>query len=212
MIENLIQLIQRKFESEGTGHDWFHINRVIQTALYIHKKEGGDLSVVHYAALLHDIDDHKFNGGDFSKGGKVAKELIKDHSLSESQHDNIVNIVKTISFKGSGEDDTMDTLEGKIVQDADRLDAIGAIGIARTFAYGGSIGQPIYIPGIGPKENQTKEEYLGQRSHTINHFYEKLLLIGDLMKTKTGTQLARERTEYMKAYLNRFLKEWDGFN
>ncbi len=208
MFERLVDEIKKKFENEGTGHDWFHIQRVMRQARFIHSKEGGDKEVISYAALLHDIDDHKFNGGDFESGARKTEILIKDHPLDESQKQNIVDIVRTISFKGSGEKDEMNSLEGKIVQDADRLDALGAIGIARTFAYGGSIGQPIYDPAIEPSKNQTKEQYISDRTHTINHFYEKLLLLPDLMNTMTGKSLAKNRVKFMENFLEQFYSEW----
>lgn len=212
MFDQLAKAIQKKFKNEGTGHDWHHIERVLKNSLFISSKEGGDEKVISYAALLHDIDDHKFNGGDFEKGAVTAKKLIEGHPLTTAQKELIIEIVRTISFKGSAEDDTMSSLEGMIVQDADRIDALGAIGIARTFAYGGSIGQPIYNPEVNYNTNQTKEEYINNRTHTINHFYEKLLLIGDRMKTSTGKKIAAERTQFMKNYLNQFYEEWNAYN
>lgn len=202
--------VQTLFSNEGTGHDWYHIERVIRTAMFIQESEGGDIEIIRYAALLHDIDDHKFNGGDFEKGALKAQKLIDNHPISDSAKRSIVEIIRNVSFKGSKEKDEMVSLEGKIVQDADRLDAIGAIGIARTFAYGGSISQPIYDPEISPDLHQNKSTYLNNRTHTINHFYEKLLLLKDRMKTDTGRALANERTSYMKDFLDRFYKEWNG--
>lgn len=211
MFNQLAKEIEQKFYNEGTGHDWHHIKRVLNTSLYIQTLEGGDKTVVSYAALLHDIDDHKFNGGDFEKGAKIAKTIISDHPLSTNQKQLIEEIVKEVSFKGSGEDDTMSSLEGNIVQDADRIDAIGAIGIARTFAYGGSIGQPLYTPGVDPEQHQNKEQYVKNRTHTINHFYEKLLLLGDLMKTSTGKKIASQRIAYMEDFLKQFYSEWNAY-
>ncbi len=209
--QDLVQSIKENFSGEGTGHDWYHIERVLNTSIFIQSKEGGDKDVISYAALLHDIDDHKFNGGDFEKGAEVSKIILKDYPLSSDQQSKIVDIVRTISFKGSGENDQMETREGKIVQDADRIDAIGAIGIARTFAYGGSVQQPIYDPDVSPSINQSKQEYIKSRTHTINHFYEKLLLLEERMKTATGKKIAKERTDYMKAFLDQFYNEWNAY-
>ena len=208
---DLVESIKQKFEGEGTGHDWYHIQRVINTSMFIHKEEGGDEEVIKYAALLHDIDDHKFNGGDFERGAIITERILEDYGLSKDQKQNIIDIVRTISYKGSSENDEMKSIEGRIVQDADRIDAIGAIGIARTFAYGGSIGQPIYDPTIEPALDQNKEEYVKQRTHTINHFYEKLLLIGDRMKTDTGRKIASSRTQVMKDFLDQFYTEWNTY-
>ena len=207
-IKVIEQHVEELFENEGTGHDWFHIDRVRRIALEIQVKEGGNRNVIHLAALLHDISDHKFNGGNFDKGAEVASQILDQLIIDKETKLAVVSIVKNISFKGSGVKDVMKTLEGKIVQDADRIDAIGAIGIARTFAYGGSIGQPIYDPSIPPKINQSKESYVNDRTHTINHFYEKLLLLKDRMHTETGRQIAEERTQFMKSFLNQFYMEW----
>ncbi|MEX1191016.1 MAG: HD domain-containing protein [Brumimicrobium sp.] len=201
-------LVQKQLEGEGTGHDWYHVDRVRNMALHIQSKEGGDVEIVEFAALLHDISDHKFNGGDFLKGGKIAKELLLSLNIDKDKVDRISSIVDNVSFKGSGVADNMTFLEGKIVQDADRLDAIGAIGIARTFAYGGSVGQPIYNPNIEPISHDSPEEYQKGRSHTINHFYEKLLLLKERMHTSTAKTIAKERTKFMEEYLDHFYNEW----
>lgn len=208
IIENIEKQVRSQFENEGTGHDWYHIDRVRKMALKIQENEGENKIVIELAALLHDISDHKFNGGDFDKGAAVAWEILNQYEVEEEVKNAVAEIVKHVSFKGSGEKDKMKILEGKIVQDADRLDAIGAIGIARTFAYGGSVGQSIYDPAIPPKEKQDKESYVNERTHTINHFYEKLLLLKDRMHTSTGRKIAEERTAYMKSFLDTFYKEW----
>lgn len=208
VIQEIEQEILKKFKNEATGHDWYHIDRVRKNALKIHEKEGGDSLVVELAALLHDISDHKFNGGDFDLGASIAKEMMVKYGVDESTIDAVTYIVRNVSYKGSGVADTMESLEGRIVQDADRLDAIGAIGIARTFAYGGSVGSPIYEPEILPKTNQTKESYVKDRSHTVNHFYEKLLLLKDRMHTDTAKKMAMERTQFMEDFLLQFYKEW----
>ena len=213
-MKSIISLLEKRvkqlFENEGTGHDWHHIDRVRKIALHIQKEEGGDSQIIEIAALLHDISDHKFNGGDFELGAITADKMLVTYAVDKGIRKQVVDIIKNVSYKGSGEEDRMNSLEGKIVQDADRIDAIGAIGIARTFAYGGSIGQPIYDPAIPPKENQSVESYVNERSHTVNHFYEKLLLLKDRMHTETGKIMAKERTEYMKRFLDQFYKEWKG--
>ncbi|HLW40046.1 MAG TPA: HD domain-containing protein [Brumimicrobium sp.] len=209
VIQTIEERIKKQFMNEGTGHDWYHIDRVRKMAMHIQKREGGNPFVIELAALLHDVSDHKFNGGDFEKGGIVAREWLTKLKVDEEIIQAVTEIVNNISFKGSGEKDVLETLEGKIVQDADRLDAIGAIGIARTFAYGGKVDQPIYDPTVPPKKNQNKESYVSERSHTINHFYEKLLLIENRMNTPTGKLLAKERTDYMKGFLFQFYKEWN---
>ena len=208
-IQKLNELVYSKFKFEGTGHDWYHIKRVVDAAKYIQSKEGGDESLIHVSALLHDISDHKFNGGNFDKGGEMTKEILKDLEFPESFIEKAIYIVKNVSFKGNGVEEKMDLLEGKIVQDADRLDAIGAIGIARTFAYGGSIGQPIYLPDSPPQQHDSKEAYLQNRSHTVNHFYEKLFLLKDRMNTATGKILAQKKHDYMEAFLKAFYAEWN---
>ncbi|PKR80591.1 phosphohydrolase [Brumimicrobium salinarum] len=205
---DLASKIKKQFEGESTGHDWYHIDRVRKLALTIQKNEGGNALIVEAAALLHDVSDHKFNGGDFLKGGEVAKLILENIDINEEFKQQIVDIVNKVSFKGSGEKDEMKSLEGKIVQDADRIDALGAIGIARTFAYGGSIGQMIYDPEILPQKNQDVEQYINERTHTINHFYEKLLLLEGRMHTSTGKEIARKRTDFMKTFLNQFYEEW----
>lgn len=209
IIESVEKEIKLQFEHEGTGHDWYHIDRVRRVALQIQAEEGGDKFVIELAALLHDVSDHKFNGGDFNLGATIAEEVLRKYGVDAQTKQLVSEIVKNVSYKGSGVEDTMDSLEGKIVQDADRIDAIGAIGIARTFAYGGSIGQMIYDPEVSPKENQSIESYVNERSHTVNHFYEKLLLLKDRMHTKTGKAIAEGRTEFMRNYLDQFYKEWN---
>lgn len=208
VIQAVEKQVKKQFENEGTGHDWYHIDRVRKIALKIHEKEGGNRDIIELAALLHDISDHKFNGGDFDKGAKVTDEILTQLNVDEETKTAVAIIVKNVSYKGSGVEDDMESLEGKIVQDADRIDAIGAIGIARTFAYGGAINQPIYDPTISPKLNQSKESYVNERSHTVNHFYEKLLLLKDRMHTEKGKQIAEERTVFMQDYLSQFYEEW----
>lgn len=208
MISEIRKYIKGKFNDEATGHDWHHIERVEKMALVIAEKEGGDKEIISLAALLHDIDDHKFNGGDFDKGSESAKTLLKQYNYSEKIINQVASVVKTVSFKGALVADETESIEAKIVQDADRIDAIGAIGIARTFAYGGSIGQPIYLPNTPPKLHDDSAAYSSSRTHTINHFYEKLLLLKDRLHTNTAKEIASERHEYMLEFLRRFEHEW----
>lgn len=212
MEEKIIQLtefVKERFQGESTGHDWYHIKRVVELSKYIQQKEGGDTQCVQVAALLHDISDHKFNGGDFNKGASETREILQALNFETEFIDRVCIIVKAVSYKGAGVKDEMTSLEGKIVQDADRLDAIGAIGIARTFAYGGAIKQPIYEPEEEPEFHVTKESYIKNRTHTINHFYEKLLLLRDRMHTTTAKSIATERHELMLSFLDEFYKEWN---
>lgn len=206
-IKSIEKYVEEKFKHEGTGHDWYHIDRVRRLALYIQEKEGGNRDEIELAALLHDISDHKFNGGDFDKGGVETSKILQKFKVEGELIEKISSIVNSISFKGNGLADNMDSLEGKIVQDADRLDAIGAIGIARTFAYGGSVNQPIYEPQIKPSIHNSKEAYQN-RTHTINHFYEKLLILKDRMHTDTAKAIAQQRTQLMRDYLDSFYEEW----
>ena len=186
-------LAKEKLGDDATGHDWWHVDRVRKIALGIGEKEGGDLFVIELAALLHDISDHKFNGGDYSKGATLAKKFLRDLDVNERMAAHVANIIERLSF--SANKGPMETVEGKIVQDADRLDAIGAIGIARCFATGCKFGQPIFVPS----------EPNGK--HSIGHFYEKLLLLKDRMNTETGKELAKDRHEFMEEYLRQFFSE-----
>lgn len=207
-IKSVEKYIEKTFINEGTGHDWFHIDRVRRLALFIQEKEGGNKDLIELSALLHDISDHKFNDGNFEKGGEEAKVILENLKVEKEFIEKVASIVDAISFKGNRVADNMTCLEGKIVQDADRLDAIGAIGIARTFAYGGSVNQPIYEPSVKPTEHYSKEAYQ-KRTHTINHFYEKLLILEERMHTDTAKSIAKERTKLMRNYLDAFYKEWD---
>ncbi len=201
--------MQAQTDDVATGHDWYHIDRVRKNALYIQSKEGGDKEVIELAALLHDISDHKFNGGDEQLGGDVSYDAIISLGGSAEIAEKVRIIVNSVSYKGANVADTTTSLEAKIVQDADRLDAIGAIGIARTFAYGGHAGNPIYDPELPSKLHSSFEEYKNSKSTTINHFYEKLLLLSDKTHTDTAKQIAEERTEYMKNFLTQFYREWN---
>ncbi len=181
-----------------------------KTAVRIAKKEGADLFVVQLAALLHDIADWKFNDGDVSIGEKEARKLLEKLCVEEHAISHVCEIIKNVSFKGAGVKAKMGTKEGMIVQDADRLDALGAIGIARCFATGARLGREIFNPEIKPKIHKTFEEYRKAESPSINHFYEKLLLLKDLMNTETGKKIAEERHRFMEQFLETFFEEWEG--
>jgi uncharacterized protein len=204
----LEDLVKKKFLHESTGHDWYHICRVAKMAQYIAEQEGADKDITAIVALLHDIDDHKFNGGDFEAGAVTARKILNQLNIDEQTTKVVLAAISEISYKGAGVEDINTSMVSKIVQDADRLDAIGAIGIARTFAYGGAVDQPIYDPNILPKKHNTKESYFKERTHTINHFYEKLLLLKDRMHTETAKNIAKERHAYMEGFLKRFYEEW----
>ena len=202
--------IKQKFSGEGTGHDWWHIYRVWQMAKYIGEQEGGDLFIIQLGALLHDIADFKFNDGDDSLGSIKVSEWLNSAGADQATIEQVGHIVDNVSFKGAGVKSKMESLEGKVVQDADRLDSIGAIGIARAFAFGGSKQRPLHEPGIESAHHTTFEEDKKGSASTLNHFYEKLLHVKNLMNTKTGNKLAEQRHKYLEGYLARFLGEWEG--
>lgn len=210
LIDNTILFVKQKLENAEAGHDWFHMERVYKNALLIAQDEVCDIQIVKLGALLHDIADSKFNDGDELVGPKVAREFLESQNVSEEVIVHVVNIIENISFKGGNFEKKFNSIELEIVQDADRLDAIGAIGIARTFNYGGFKNRQLYNPEIAPKLNMSKEEYKKSEAPTINHFYEKLLLLKDKMNTKTGKQLAQERHKFMELFLSQFYAEWDG--
>lgn len=207
--DELIAILREKFPIDPTGHDWPHIERVYETAKYLQQMEGGELEVIELTALLHDISDHKFNGGLLNNGQKVAYELLRSLNCEDNLAKKVSILVDEISFKGKSVKDEMSCLESKIVQDADRLDAIGAIGIARAFAYGGYHQRPFYDPNLAPKDHEKFEHYAKDKSHTINHFYEKLLTLKDRMHTSTAKKMAEERHDLMITYLTQFYKEWN---
>ena len=209
IIEKVKAQIKNQFEGDATGHDWHHIMRVYNLSRYIQAKEGGDIEVIELAALLHDISDHKFNGGKLDEGGKVASKILQNFGASEDVISQVKYIVDNISYKGANTKAEMTSLEGKIVQDADRLDAIGAIGIARTFAYGGNRNQAIYEPDHQAVLHNSFEEYHNAKTNTINHFYEKLLLLKDRLNTPTAIQLGEERHQLMETFLEAFFNEWN---
>lgn len=210
IIEQTAQFVKEKLTGEGSGHDWWHIYRVWKMALHIAKNEKADLYIVELGSLLHDIADYKFYNGDETIGPKAARKWLVKLQVDEKDINQVIEIIKHISFKGAKVKNLIQSLEGKIVQDADRLDAIGAIGITRTFAYGGYSGREIYNPTIKPTLHSTSEQYKSNTSPTLNHFYEKLLLLKDLMNTKTAKQIAYERHLFMEDYLKRFYNEWEG--
>ncbi len=213
LIENTIAFVQKNLGGADGGHDWYHIERVWKTARYIREKEGsGDLLVIELGALLHDISDPKFNGGDEKKGSRIAYRFLRDQGLEPQKADHIRDIIQHVSYKGGMVQDLIHTIEFQIVQDADRLDAIGAIGIARAFNYGGFKNRPIHIPGKELQEYRDPEAYHRSDAPTINHFYEKLLKLKDLMNTATGKKLAEERHAYMLGFLDQFNREWDPGN
>lgn len=206
-VNKLIEKIKSHFENDFSGHDWDHIIRVLNNAKYIQSKEGGNLEIVILGALLHDISDHKMNGGILNHGGKKAQEILLEINYSAEIIEKVVALVDNISFKGALVEDKKISLEQQIVQDADRLDAIGAIGIARAFAFGGNKHRPIYQASVEPTLHHSFEDYAVSKSHTINHFYEKLLLLKDRFNTKTGKELAKERHQVMEVFLKQFFKE-----
>lgn len=210
LVDQTIQFVKKELESTEGGHDWFHIERVWKNALLIADGEDCDLLVVQLAALLHDIADSKFHNGDETVGPKVAREFLVSQNADEATIAHVVNIIENISFKGGNFQRNFHSRELDIVQDADRLDAIGAVGIARCFNYGGFKNRALYNPEIPPVMNMSKEEYKKSDSPTINHFYEKLLLLKDRMNTETGKRIAAQRHAYMEDFLSQFYAEWQG--
>lgn len=210
IIKQTIFFVKRTLEGAEAGHDWFHIERVYKTALTINAKEQANNLIVSLAALLHDIADSKFNNGDEEIGPRIAGEFLKSINLDEKTILEVQQIIKNLSYKASLGTITYHSKELDVVQDADRLDAIGAIGIARAFTYGGFKTRVLYDPAIPPVENISKEAYKNTTAPTINHFYEKLLLLKDLMKTGSGKTMAQQRHDFMLNYLDQFYKEWEG--
>jgi len=210
VIDKTILFVKEKLENAEGGHDWFHIERVYKNAILIAQEEACDLRVVKLAALLHDIADSKFHNGDETIGPKTARAFLESENVDEATIVHVINIIENISFKGGNFEKKFHSKELEIVQDADRLDAIGAIGIARCFNYGGFKNRALYNPTIPPKLNMSKEEYKNSDSPTLNHFYEKLLLLKDKMNTATGKKLAEARHHYMENFLSQFYAEWEG--
>ena len=206
IIARAAEYVKEKFENEYSGHDWFHTLRVFRAATRIAEAEGADLVTVQLAALLHDVDDRKLSPKTYEDKAN-ARTFLSANNVDESKIDEICRIIGEISF---AESCVPSTLEGKCVQDADRLDAIGAVGIASAFAYGGNHNRLMYHPDVKPNLNMSKEEYVNSKSTTVNHFYEKLFKLTDMMNTDTAKQIAKERDAYMKDFIAEFLDEWEG--
>lgn len=209
LIENTVDFVKEKLDGAEAGHDWFHMERVWKLSKKIAEKEKCNMEVVELSALLHDIADPKFHNGDETIALKVSREFLEKENAAAEIIEKVLFIIKNISFKNRNEAPENLPIELKIVQDADRLDAIGAIGIARTFNFGGFKNNLMYHPDIQPKLNMTKEEYKKNSGTTINHFYEKLLLLKDLMNTETAKKIALERHDLMLNFLDEFYKEWE---
>ena len=210
LIDKTIAFVKEKLDNAEGGHDWFHIERVYKNSILIAQEEDCDLTVVKLGALLHDIADSKFHDGDETIGPKTARTFLESENVFEETINHVINIIENISFKGGNFENKFSSKELEIVQDADRLDAIGAIGIARTFNYGGFKNRALYDPSIAPNLSMSKEEYKNSNSPTLNHFYEKLLLLKDKMNTATGKKIALERHKYMENFLSQFYAEWEG--
>jgi uncharacterized protein len=210
LIDTTILFVKETLAQAEGGHDWFHIERVYKNALLIAATEVCDIEIVQLGALLHDIADSKFHDGDETIGPIIARAFLEGQNVSSETIDHVIAIIENISFKGGNVKRKFSSIELDIVQDADRLDAIGAIGIARTFNYGGFKNRALYHPEIAPNLSMTKEEYKNNEAPTINHFYEKLLLLKDKMNTPTGKQIAQERHRYMQGFLEQFYAEWQG--
>lgn len=210
IIQQVADVVRKKFEGEGTGHDWWHIYRVWRMSSRLSAQyKDVDRFVVELAALVHDMADHKLMENP-SDGENEIKRLLFHHQVSEDGVNRVLQIVRHVSFKGAKVKDKMESLEGQIVQDADRLDAIGAIGIARTFAYGGSKARELYNPAIPVEEHDNFAAYKNSEAPTINHFYEKLLLLKDRLNTEAAVKIAEERHRFMEEFLERFYDEWEG--
>jgi uncharacterized protein len=208
-VEKVTGYLKPKFSDDVSGHDWHHLERVRRLSLYIAKQEGlTDLHSIELAALLHDVSDEKLNDNRES-GQKKLENILLLLDLTDKEREKIQAVIASVSFKG-GNETAITEIEAKVVRDADRLDAIGAIGIARTFAYGGSKGNPLFNPELRVRENMTIEEYRNGETSTIHHFYEKLLKLKNLMCTETGRKLAEERHAFMENFLQQFFKEWNG--
>ncbi len=210
VIKNTIVFVQQTLADAEGGHDWFHIQRVWKNTILIGQSENIDMFIAELGALLHDIADSKFHNGDEEVGPTIAREFLLTQDVPEGVITHVENIIRHISFKGSLEGQKWTSPELDVVQDADRLDALGAIGIARTFNYGGFKGRALYDPEIPVNLNMTKEEYKNSTAPTLNHFDEKLLLLKDKMNTETGKDIATQRHQYMKSFLTQFHAEWKG--
>lgn len=209
VINQTSDYVKKTLASDNTGHDWWHIERVCKTAVFIAEKEGADVFKVQLAALLHDIADWKFHEGDDKKNTQVARQWFASLNLDASTVNDVCQIISEVTFKGAGVKVSATSLEAQVVQDADRLDALGAIGIARAFTYGGYKNRPFYDPEQKPTFHQSFDEYKKSQGTTINHFYEKLLLLRERMNTSAGRHLAEKRHAFMEEYLQNFFAEWN---
>jgi uncharacterized protein len=207
-IDQITVKLKATWHHEPTGHDWEHIRRVKDMALHLYGFEGGDLDVIELLALLHDVSDHKFNGGKLNAGGEVARVWLSEFNLKQEFIDSVAEKIDQISFKGAKVESPVLAIEIQIVQDADRLDAIGAIGIARAFAFGGNKNRPIYDDSLPPVQHTSFEAYAKSKSHTINHFYEKLLTLKDKMNTQKAKEIGQERHQLMVKFLDAFHHDW----
>ena len=210
LVQNATKFIKEIFQNDFSGHDFFHSMRVYRTAMKIAEAEHADMQVVALAALLHDVDDRKLSPMTAEKKENAAR-FMRSQNMSESEIRQVCQIIDEVSFKGT-DSVRPSTPEGKCVQDADRLDALGAIGIARTFAYGGSHNRTIYDPELPPRTAMNQAQYYSSKSTSLNHFYEKLFLLEGMMNTETGKAIARKRTQYMQQFVDEFLNEWDGLD
>lgn len=208
MLSSISDSVKHLCQHDSSGHDWWHIYRVVNLAKHIGEKEGADLYVIETAALLHDLDDWKLGDSD-SENLPIARKLLLENNATSDFIEKVVTIIKEVSYKGAGTETKPSTIEGMAVQDADRLDAIGAIGIARTFAYGGHKKQPMHDPNLAPTLHNNYEEYKSTRTSTINHFYEKLLLLKDRLNTETAKEIGLQRHEFMSIFLEQFYAEWN---
>lgn len=209
LIAATVEYVRQTLAGDSSGHDWWHIDRVRRSACRLANAEGADVVVTELAALLHDIADWKFHGGDETAGPRTARIWLEKNDVDAAVTEHVCGIIAGLSYKGAGVATDMPTLEGRCVQDADRLDAIGAIGIARAFAFGGHFGRPIYDPEQPPELHGTFAAYKSKGGPSINHFYEKLLLLKDRMQTPTGKQLAAERHQFLETFLQQFFAEWN---
>ncbi|MBI1348397.1 HD domain-containing protein [bacterium] len=209
LISQTEQFLQTRLQGDSSGHDWWHIDRVRKSAIALAHAEGANADVCELAALLHDVADWKFHDGDETAGPRVARDWLESQVVNEQIIQQVTQIVAEVSFKGAGVRTEMSTLEGRCVQDADRLDAIGAVGIARAFAFGGAFGRAMYDPHHPPELHADFTAYKTKSGPTINHFYEKLLLLKDRMQTQTGRTWAAERHQFMEQFLEQFYREWN---
>jgi uncharacterized protein len=209
IVDRTATFVRDELYADTSGHDWWHVERVRRMAVRLGREEGADMHIVELAALLHDISDYKLNGGDEDAGPRVAYNWLTSQGEEQDTAAAVAGIVHSVSFKGAGVASTASTLEAMVVQDADRLDAIGAIGVARAFTYGGFAGEQMHDPASTPELHRSKEEYLRRTSTTINHFFEKLLVLSDRMNTKSARRVAAERHRFMEAFLAEFFAEWD---